>query len=99
MEWLKLVKKNYHALNLRFMWSKPVDRRFDWKGTYTRRIHLWAALSAINVPKWRLYVPFSRLTDAGWIDLRDKTIHIENDAPEAAEKLQEVFNYLNELDK
>jgi hypothetical protein len=91
MSWVKLAKRNYNALNLRFMWSKPVDRRYDWKGTYTRRVHLWA--------DWRLYIPFSRLTDAGYIDLKDKTIHVENDAPEAAERLQEVFNYLNELDK
>ena len=91
MDWVKLVKQNYNALNLRFMWSKPVDRRCDWKGTYTRRLHLWADL--------RLYVPLSRLTDAGYINLIDHTIHVERDAEGAAEKLQEVFNYLKELDK
>lgn len=90
MDWAKLVKRHYHALNLRFMWSKPVDRRYDWKGTYTRRVHLWAGR--------RLYVPFSRLTDAGYIDLGDKSIHIESDAQGAAEKLQEVYNYLKALD-
>ncbi len=98
MDWIKLAKRNYHALNLRFMWSNPVDRRYDWKGTYTRRIRFQAEWRGLEI-HFLLYVPISYLTDAGYIDLKDKTIHLENDVPGAAEKLQEVFNYLNELDK
>lgn len=89
MNWLKWVQKNMPVLNMRFMVEKPRDVHRDWKGYHTRRLHLW-----VKGPHARLYVPLSLVTDAGYIDLNNKTMCHTTEMDGAKEKLLEVFKYI-----
>jgi len=91
MDWVKYAKQNRTALNMRFQVLKQRNPKSDWYGFYSRHISLW-----INSRRARLYVPLSLVSDAGYIDLIDHTIHQEIDLEGAAEKLQEVFDYIEE---
>ena len=91
MDWLDYVKQNHSMLNLRFMVSKPKHPRHDWRGHYTKRLSLWARYG-----KARLYIPISLVTNAGYIDLINKSYKVTSDMEGAEAKIKEVYAYLSD---
>jgi len=93
MSWLEYVKQNRTALDLRFMWSKPKHPKHDWKGYYTRHINMWISNEGYAC---RLYIPISMMSDAGFVDLINKSYAVTSEIEGSEEKLKEVYEYLTE---
>lgn len=91
MDWVEFVMQNRSMLDLKFMVSKPKHPRHEWKGDYTRHIHLW-----LKFNRERLYIPISLIADAGYIDLWGRSYTVISSLEGAEEMMKEAYAYFSE---
>ena len=96
MNYLDITRQNWTTIHLKFSITKPKHRLHTWKGEYANRPELW-----MRGEHARLYVPFSIISSAGYIDLHDGKIYPalyegDRNKTDKVSRLKEVLAYLEE---